>query len=70
MKNTYIKANNKKAYNFLVSKGFTLTKGVKGYFAYNGFNDILVASCDVYWVNWGGSGGSFHRYLVDNGLTR
>lgn len=68
--NTYIKTNNKKAYDFLIGNGFTLTKGVKSYYAYNGFDDILVASVDVYWVNWGGSGSSFHKYLVDNGLTR
>jgi hypothetical protein len=69
-RNTYIKAENKKAYNFLINNGFTLTKGVKDYYIYNGFGNILVASTAVYWVNWGGSGSSFHRYLVDNGLTR
>jgi hypothetical protein len=70
IRNTYIKVENKKAYNFLINNGFTLTKGVKDYYIYNGFENILVASTNVYWVNWGGSGSSFHRYLVDNGLTR
>lgn len=70
IRNTYIKAHNKKAYNFLISNGFTLIKGVKDYYAYNGHDNILVASTDVYWVKWNGSGKSFHKYLVDNGLTR
>jgi len=68
--NTYIKATNKKAHDFLVSKGFTLTKGVKDYYAYDGFDNLRCAAMDVYWVDWNGSGNSFHRYLVANGLTR
>lgn len=69
IRNTYIKADNKKAYNFLIDNGFTLKKGVKNYGIYNGFDTLIVASVDVYWVNWGGSGKSFHKYLVDNGIT-
>jgi hypothetical protein len=70
MANTYLNINNKKAIRHFLNKGYILTVGYKEYQwgdYCNPDNNNLYRI--VVWVNWPGSGKSFHRYLVQNGLT-
>ena len=63
--NCYINSSNRKAAEFLIEKGYSLTPGVKD--VYDVLQNCVRSYCVLY-VDFKGSGMAFHRLLTANNL--